>query len=118
LIKLLLKLAVVGLVANAAWHVMIAYSSYYKFKDAVQQTTQFGNDKTVEVLKGRLMQLAADHDIPIEEENLKVHREEKHTITDAAYTQPIDVLPWYTRRWSFSFHIDTFSDAPLPGTTR
>lgn len=113
MIKLLLKLAVVALVANAAWHVMVTYSSYYKFKDAVQQTTQFGNDKTIEVLRGRVMQLANDYDVPLSDENLKIRREDLHTITDIAYVQPIDLLPWYQRQWPFTAHIDTSSDAPM-----
>ena len=52
MIKLVIKLAIVALVANAAWHTMVAYTSFYKFKDAVQQTTQFGSDKSIDLLPG------------------------------------------------------------------
>jgi hypothetical protein len=112
LIKLLLKLAVVALVANMAWQLMNAYMSYYKFKDAVQQTTQFGPKHGIEQLRTRVMQLAADYDVPLAEDDLIIKREGVHTITDATYTRPVDLLPWYTRPWTFSFHLDTFSDAP------
>ena len=40
MIRTLLKLAVVALVANAAWHLFGAYSPHYKFKDAVQYAAQ------------------------------------------------------------------------------
>ena len=53
-----LKLAIVALVANAAYHVMSAYSSYYKFKDAVQQTALFGNDKSIDRLRARVVEIA------------------------------------------------------------
>jgi hypothetical protein len=112
-IKLLLKLAIVAVLANAAWHVMGAYASYYKFKDAVQQTTLFGNDKTVDQLKARVLALAADYDLPLGDSDVTVKREELHTIVDGAYTKTIDLLPGYSRPWTFEFHTDTFSEAPI-----
>ena len=115
MIKLLIKLAIVALVANAAWHVMAAYTSYYKFKDAVQQTTQFGNDKSVEQIKSRVLSLASDYDLPIGEDDVTVKREQLHTIVDGSYTKTLDLLPGYSRPWTFEFHTDTFSEAPLTG---
>jgi hypothetical protein len=114
-IKLLIKLAIVALVANAAWHVMAAYTSYYKFKDAVQQTTQFGNDKSVEQIKSRVLSLASDYDLPIGEDDVTVKREQLHTLVDGSYTKTLDLLPGYSRPWTFEFHTDTFSEAPLTG---
>src|SRR5262245_54034310 len=113
--KLLLKLAIVAVIANAAWHVMSAYASYYKFKDAVQQTTLFGNDKSVEQLKTRILALAGDYDLPLGDDDVTVKRESLHTFVDGAYTKPIDLLPGYSRPWTFDFHTDTFSEAPMTG---
>ncbi len=113
MIKLLLKLAIVALVANAAWHLMGAYASYYKFKDAVQQTTLFGNDKTVEQLKARVLALAADYDLPIGEDDVTVTREQLRTKVDGSYTTVIQLAPGYSRPWTFEFHTDTFSEAPI-----
>jgi hypothetical protein len=118
LIKLLIKLAIVAMVANMAWHVMTAYMAYWKFKDAVQQTTQFGNDKSLVQLRQRVLQLATDHDLPIGEDDFSIQREGLHTITDGSYSRPIDLLPWYRRDWPFKFHIDTASDAPMTGDDR
>jgi hypothetical protein len=113
LIKLIIKLAIVALVANAAWHMMSAYTSYYKFKDAVQQATQFGNDKSIEQLKTRIFALAADYDVPIGEDDLTIKREAQHTIVDSSYSKTIDLLPGYARPWTFQVHLDTFSEAPM-----
>jgi len=114
-IKLLIKLAIVALVANAAWHLMTAYASYYKFKDAVAQTTQFGNDKTTDQLKARVVALAQDYDLPIGEDDVTVRREMFHTIVDCSYSKPIDLAPGFTRPWTFTVHTDTFSEAPMTG---
>lgn len=115
MIKLIIKLAIVALVANAAWHLMAAYTSYYKFKDAVQQTTQFGNDKSLDQLKSRILSLATDYDVPIGEDDVTVKREMLHTIVDGSYVKSIDLAPGYSRPWTFTFHTDTFSEAPMSG---
>ena len=118
MIKLLLKLIVVALVANAAWHVMMVYTSYYKFKDSVQQTTQFGNDKSVEQLRTRILALASDYDLPIGEDDLSVRREGVHTIVDASYSKSIDLAPGFSQPWRFEIHSDTFSEAPMAQPAR
>ncbi len=118
MIKLLLKLIVVALVANAAWHLMTAYTAHYKFKDSVQQTTQFGNSQTVEQLKTRILALASDYDLPISEDDLSVRREQFHTIVDASYSKQIDLAPGFSQPWRFEVHVDTFSDAPMPSPAR
>jgi hypothetical protein len=115
LIKLLVKLAIVGLVANAAWHVGTAYLAYYKFTDAVQQTTLFGNDKSLERLRGRIVELATEYDLPIGPDDFTITREYFHTVVDGSYSRPIDLAPGYSRPWVFTFHTDTFSEAPVTG---
>jgi hypothetical protein len=116
-IKLIVKLLIVAIVANAAWHLMTAYTAYWKFKDAVQQTAQFGNDKSVEQLKSRVLQLASDYDLPVDENDFTVtrSRETLHTVIDGSFARDVELLPGYSRRWPFAFHVDTFSDAPLTG---
>src|SRR4051794_19327314 len=116
--KLLIKLAIVALVANAAWHVMAAYTAFYKFKDAVQQTTQFGNDKSVEQLKARVLALAADYDLPIGDDDVTIKREQLRTTVDGAYRKTIDLAPGFSRPWTFEIHTDTFSEAPLTAPSR
>ena len=118
--KFIVKLLIAALIANAAWHVMSAYASFWKFKDAVAQTTQFGNDKSVTMLKSRILQLATDYDLPIDDNSFTVtrSRESLHTVVDGSYTREIELVPGYSRPWPFSFHIDTFSDAPMTGDGR
>ena len=112
MIKLVIKLAIVALVANAVWHTMVAYTSYYKFKDAVQQTTQFGTEKSIDQLKLRIVALASDHDLPLSEDDLTIRRDGLHTIVDGSYSKAIDLLPGYSQPWTFEIHTDTSSDAP------
>ena len=110
--KLLLKLAVVAILANATYHVMIAYASHYKFADAVQQTTQFGGEISLDRLRDRVVELAAQYDLPIGEDDFTIRRQDAHTVVDGSYSRPIELFPGFTRPWTFNFHTDTLGTKP------
>jgi len=108
-IKLAIKLAIVALIANAAWRVGNAYVSHYRFTDAVQATTQFGGAKTDEQIHDRILDLASEFDIPVTDETLTVKRQTNHTVVDGAYRKPIEMFPGWTYRWPFTVHVDTIT---------
>jgi hypothetical protein len=110
LIKLIFKLAIVALLANATWRVGSAYLAHYKFEDGVQQATQFKGRKSDEALKQRVMELAAQYDIPVTDDQVRLQSQEHHTIVDGEYTREIELAPTFVYPWPFSFHIDTLSD--------
>jgi len=70
-----------------------AYMSYYKFKDAVRETTQHRGTKSDAQIHDRVFELANEYDIPVTDENLTIIRQEDHTIVDGSYIQPIDIVP-------------------------
>jgi hypothetical protein len=109
MIRLIVKLALAALIANAAWRVGSVYASFYKFKDAVQETTQYGGDKSDDELRARIVELGSEYDLPINDETFRVRHVGEHTITDGAFTRPIDVLPNYPYPWPFTWHTDTFT---------
>jgi hypothetical protein len=109
MIRLLIKLALAALIANAAWRVGSVYASFYKFKDAVQETTQYGADKSETDLRARIVDLGAQYDLPITDDNFSLRRVGDHTITDGSFTRPIEVLPNYRYSWPFTWHTDTFA---------
>ncbi len=108
MIKTLLKLAIAALLANAAWRVGSAYLSFYKFKDAVTETTQFDSERSDEQLQQRILELASQYDVPLAADGFTVRRRDYHTIVDGSYNQKIEIVPGYLHSWSFSFHTDTF----------
>jgi hypothetical protein len=109
MIKLAIKLAIVALIANAAWRVGSAYASYYKFKDAVHETTLYGPDKTDAQLRARILELATEYDLAIAEDSFTITRELNHTIVDGTFKQPVEVLPRYRYPWMFTWHVDTLT---------
>ncbi len=109
MIKLAIKLAFVALLANAAWRVGSAYASYYKFKDAVHETTLYGPDKTDAQLRTRIAELAREYDLAIAEDSFTISRQMNHTVVDGTFVQPVEVLPRYKYPWTFTWHVDTLT---------
>ena len=64
MLKLFLKLAVVALLANAAYRVGLEYLTYVKFRDAVRDAAIYKTNDD-EDLRKRIMELAGDYDIPL-----------------------------------------------------
>jgi hypothetical protein len=106
MIRTVVKLAFVALLANAAWQTLNAYWPYYKFSDAVRLTVQYRGRKTDAQVRDRILELAQQFDVPITDENLTVRVDDKRTIVDASYVQPVALAPGYTYPWPFSVHLD------------
>ena len=111
MIKLLIKLALAALIANACWRLGSAYATFYRFKDAVEQSAQFGGARTEDELKQRVLDLATEYDIPLTADGFTIRRGDNHTYIDGEYTQPIDIAPGYTKPWTFRWNIDTLTAA-------
>jgi hypothetical protein len=110
--KLLFKLLIVALIANASWQVGSAYLNYYRFKDAVRQTTQFRGKLTDDQVHKRLLELANEYSVPVTDDTLTMTVRENHTIVEGSYVQPIDIVPTYRYDWPFKFYVDTFITDP------
>ena len=75
LIRRLISLAILALVASATWHVFLAYSAHYKFRDAVAYAAEYRGEKTDDALHDRIMEIAADADVPVEPDAVVVTHE-------------------------------------------
>jgi hypothetical protein len=114
LIKTLLKLAVAALLANAAFRVGMAYVSFYRFTDAVQQATQFSSGRNDDQLESRILELATEYDVPVTPDSFSIRHEDVHTTVDGAFTKPVDIVPGYSYRWPFTWHVDAFVTKAAP----
>lgn len=112
MIRSLLKLVVAILFANALWHVSSAYISHYRFDDAVSDLATHAGARSDEQLKDRVVELAVQHDEPLDAESIAIRREEHHTYISGAYTKPVAVLPGYELRWPFTLKVDGFVIVP------
>ncbi len=106
MIRTLMKLAVVALVANAVWHLFGAYYPNYKFQDAIEYAAQNGADLSQEALRDKVVELAAQYDVPVTADQVAIARRNTHTTVDLAYKRPIELVPGFKPQWSFSIHVD------------
>ena len=112
--KSLIKLLIAALIANATWHLFVAYSAHYKFRDAVQNAAQNRGDKSDDQLHEIIMNLAAEADVPVPFDGVVVSHEGRTTSVVASYTQTLELIPSRPYSWPFSFRIDTYTlETPL-----
>ena len=112
LIKAGIKLGIAALVANATWHVFLAYSAHYRFRDSVERAAQVRGNQTDDQLREAMVDIAAENDIPIAPEEIVVKREGISTLVKAEYKRDIDLLPGRPYPWSFSFQLSTYPAEP------
>jgi hypothetical protein len=112
-VKLVVKLAIAALLANAAYRVGSEYLNYVKFRDAIRDAAMFkaAND---EDLRRRIMDLSTEYDIPLSDDALTIRREERHVMIDGSYQKPIELVPTWRYPWPFSWSIDAITSTTVP----
>lgn len=116
--RTLIKLAIAALIVHGAWRAGTAYWKYYKFQDNLQATALFAGARSVPELHARVMELAAELDVPVMPDQVNVRQEKNFTFIDAAYTDQIEILPRYFYPWEFKVNVQAFSfsvKVPTPG---
>jgi hypothetical protein len=105
--RLLIRLAIAAFIANAVWRVGSEYLTFYRFKDDVRNAATFRQGTEAD-LRLKIEQLAANFDVPLDDDALKISSDENKTVDIAiSYVKPIEVLPGYEYPWPFSFAIDS-----------
>jgi hypothetical protein len=112
MLKFLVKLAFAALIANAAWRVGSAYAAFYRFRDAVEESARFSADKSADVVRMRVLELANQYDLPIDEDDVTVTRQQPYTHLTGRYAQPIAVIPGYEYPWTFSWDMNVLTGLP------
>lgn len=103
----ILKLAFGALLILGTVQAGRAAIKHYAFVDAIQEAMLFVGSRTEEELVDRVMEIAADHQVPLEYENLTVRREAFQVLVDGTYTETIEIIPRiWSRRWDFAIDVD------------
>ena len=103
--KLIFKLAIAALLANAAYRVGSEYLNFVKFREDVREAIIF-KSKTDDELRRRITEAATRYDVPIDEGTFAIRRQEKRIFVDGQYTKDIEVVPTFTYTWPFTVAID------------
>jgi hypothetical protein len=114
-IKLLLKLAIVALLANAAYHIGSEYLTYIRFRDAIRDAAMFKARNDAELLV-RIMDLANHYEVPLEEEHVSIERAERKVNVEGWYDKPIEIAPNYRYPWHFGLSLEVLTPTASPVT--
>ena len=109
MIKTIIKLLIVLVILNATFRVGLVTWNYYQLRDEAQQQLVFGSSTPTTVLHERILQRAADLDIPLAAEDLTVTRDGIRTTAEARYTQPVEYFPSQIYPLELSFTVDALS---------
>ena len=109
--KLLIKLAIVALIANAVWRVGLEYATHYRFSDSVQEAAIVGGQSDGQ-LRQHVLELAARYNVPLTDDALTIRTEYSRRFINGSYVKPITILPGYNREWSFTLAVESFVFTP------
>jgi len=109
--KLLIKLAIVALLANAAWRLGAEYLTHYRFADSVQEAAIDSGQSDAQ-LRQHVLELAAKYDVPLTDEALTIRTEDRRRYINGSYVKPITILPGYDRDWSFTLAVESYVITP------
>jgi hypothetical protein len=116
MIKRIVKLAIVALLANAVYRVGVEYVTFIKFRDAIRDAAMF-KAKSEEDLRARIVALADDYDLPQDDGDIQISREERVWHIDGSYRKPIEIVPRLEYAWPFPYSLEVVTSdvPPLPG---
>jgi hypothetical protein len=112
------KLLVAAAIVNATWHVMSAYITHYRFQDAVAQAVQFESDLSDDQVRQRVVDLMSDFDVPSSTDGFTLRRDDSHTVLQGSYSRQLDLLPGFSRRWPFTWRVETYTLKTARGLRR
>lgn len=112
--KLLIQLLIVAVVLHGCVRAGQAAWRFYAFKDTVEQTVRFGGGEPVATLQQRILDLAAEQEVPLDPRDLSVHREGTRTTVSASYWDYIELVPsFYTREHLFEMEVQVNPVRPV-----
>lgn len=101
MLRTAVRIGVVLLIAHALYRTVPVYWSYYQFKDAVEETALYSKNRTDAEITQRVIELAAQFDVPIDRETLEVRRDADYTYIDLWWVQRVEIVPRYHYPWRF-----------------
>ncbi len=104
MIRFAVRFAFVLFLAHAAYRIGSEYRSQLRFQDAVRETASSG-EKTDDELGRRIAALAAQHNVPLTQNDLTITQTGTEVFVRASYTKPIGLVPLYGYPWRFELAV-------------
>lgn len=114
--RLVVKLAILGLIIFAGIQSGVSVWRFYAFRDAVRQEAWFAGDRSVDEVARRVMAQAQRLEVPISEYDIVVQFERDVTVISAVYEEMIPLVPrFYSYRHVYDASADSSVRPPVTG---
>ena len=107
MIRKLVSLAVIVLVALFFWRVTPPWMRYFDFQDQVREAARYSQGQTAEQVQAHIFRVAQEDNIPLDEQAIKILKEEQLMHVELAYTENLQVLPGYFYPYEFKIEVNT-----------
>jgi hypothetical protein len=117
----ILKIAAALILITATVQGGRAALKHYTFVDSLQESMLFGGSLNEDQIAERVIELAADHEIPLDPALMMVKRDPFLITIEAPYTDTVHLLPgFYSRPWDFeaSVTVRLLEDTRRRGTAQ
>ena len=102
MLRRLIALVFVAALVYAGYHVSTVWFHYRKFQDSLRDTALFGNGKSDDELKAKIIDEASANEIPLSPDDVRIERRGGEVVIEAHYVQTVKILPGYTRQVDFT----------------
>ncbi len=108
MIKKVISLVIFLVLLNAGLRVGIVYFRDQQFKDGIRELSLFSGGKAEEIIRGKVMELAAENQIPLDPDFVEITRKVMpgvgdHSAIKVSYAVMIPVFPGQNRRFDFQY---------------
>ena len=109
MIKRVISFVIFLLLANAGGRVGMVYFHHQQFKDALSELSLFSGTKSEEIVRAKVMELAADNKIPLDPDYVELSRKNvpgigDHSSVKVSYAVNVTVFPGTKpRRFQFDY---------------
>jgi hypothetical protein len=106
MIRLIIKLAIVGLIVFAVLKIGPVFWTNLRYKDALAEVAKFASKRTIADVQEKSRKIAADLEIPSTPNEITVAKKETVTIIDTRYTEQLEYFPKRYYPWEFVIHVE------------
>lgn len=108
MIKKVISLIVFLLLANAGVRFALVSFHNQQFKDGLRELSLFSGGTSEEVLRAKVMGLAAEHQIPLDPDFIEITKKNipgvgDHSVIKVAYAVMVPLFPGSPRRFQFDY---------------
>ena len=114
MVKLVLKLALLGLLANAFYQVVPPFYTSWKFRDALKELASFSQRRSVDEILDRCVLIAKDHDLALDRTDFTVVKGKMVTTIDTRYVVDLKYIPGKPHPYEMVVHAE--GDPPRFGS--